>query len=375
LINVFQPSLGEAELAAVREVFASSWIGRGAITARFETEFAAHLAVGERLVRSVSCCTEGLFQAVELLRIGPGDEVVLPSISFVGAANAVAARGARPVFCDVDPRTLNATPAAIEPLLTPRTRAVLLLHYGGVPTALPEILELLRTRGIPLVEDAACSVASKKDGRALGTFGDIGVWSFDSMKILVTGDGGMVYCRDPELAERLARSVYLGMDEGSGRSSTRATRWWEFEIDGFGRRAIMNDMASAIGLVQLKRLAEFVARRRQIHDRYLRALEGAAWLTPPPRLEHGVESSHYFFWLQCEPGLRDRLAAALRERDIYTTFRYHPLHRVKAYGHQGGLPGAEAAAERTLCLPIHQGLSTSDQDKVIDAVLEFGKDI
>src|SRR5687768_8465038 len=180
-INVFQPTLGAEELEAVGGVFASSWVGRGARTDRFESEFAAHLGVDRGLVRSVSCCTEGLFQSMDLLGIGAGDEVVLPTISFVGAANAVAACGATPVFCDVDPRTLNATAGTLEPKLTTRTRAVLLLHYGGLPARLHEILPLLHGRRVALIEDSACSVASRIDGRACGTFGDVGVWSFDAM--------------------------------------------------------------------------------------------------------------------------------------------------------------------------------------------------
>lgn len=373
LINVFQPDLGAAELAAVSDVFRANWPGRGRETLAFERGFAAHLGVAEALVAGVSCCTEGLFQSMRLLDLAHGDEVVLPTIHFVGAANAVAACGARPVFCDVDPRTLNATARTIDAALTARTRAVLLLHYGGVPSRMDEILPLLDERKVALVEDSACSPASRLGDRACGTFGEIGVWSFDAMKILVTGDGGMVYCRDPDRCARFRRQIYLGLEEESGISGRRDGRWWEFEIGAFDRRAILNDVAAAIGRVQLGRLPEFLQRRREVAERYDRELAGCSWLTTPPALPSDARSSWYFYWIQTRPDLRDRLALHLRERGVYTTFRYHPLHRVKRYEHRGSLPDAERAAESTLLLPMHQGLRDDDVERVTGAVMEFGR--
>src|SRR5678816_2362158 len=159
MINVFQPALGAEELEAVRRVFESNWPGKGKVTDQFEADFARHLGTDRELVHSTSCCTEGLFQAMTLLGIGPGDEVVLPSISFVGAANAIMASGAQPVFCDVDGASLNCTADTIESCITARTRAVLILHYGGVPCDMEAIGGLLARRRLLLIEDNACSVA------------------------------------------------------------------------------------------------------------------------------------------------------------------------------------------------------------------------
>ena len=375
MINVFQPALADEELAAIQRVFASNWVGRGAVTEEFEAAFADFQGVEPCQMCAVNCATEGLFQAIALLDVGPGDEVILPTIGFVGAANAIAASGARPMFCDVDGRTLNATVESIEAQITPRTRAVLLLHYGGVPCDMAAICELLQANGIPLVEDSACSVASRDRDRACGTFGDIGIWSFDAMKILVTGDGGMVFCRHPELRQRLDKLVYLGLEQESGFSSPDRDRWWEFEIAMFGRRAIMNDIAAAVGLEQLAKLPNFIARRRQVHEAYGEGLASLAGrLTTPPPLPAEVESSYYFYWVQTSPDLRDRLARYLREQDIYTTFRYYPLHRVRRYGSDASLPQAEMAAESTLCLPIHQSLTGDDVTHVIAGIHRFFDD-
>jgi dTDP-4-amino-4,6-dideoxygalactose transaminase len=375
ILNVFQPSLGEDELEAVRRVFQSNWVGKGEVTSQFEAAFSHHLGVDRTLIRSVACCTEALFQSMRLLALNPGDEVVMPTISFVGAGNAVAGNGLRPVFCDVDSRTLNPTAKLIEECLTPRSRAVLILHYGGVPCAMDEIVDMIRRRDLLLIEDSACSVASSYDGRACGTFGDVGAWSFDAMKLLVTGDGGMMYCRTPDMSDDAEKLLYLGLTQSSGYTSAVDSKWWEFEISSFGRRAIMNDIASAIGLEQLKKLASFIDRNRNIHETYNRELANLDWIELPPPIPERARSSYYLYWIQMAPERRDRLAHFLRTRKIYTTFRYYPLHWVKLYGATTRLPNAEQAANRTLCLPLHPSLSASDVTRVVESVQEFGRTI
>ena len=363
MINIFQPTVGDEELAAVRDVFAGNWLGHGPRTRAFEAEFAGHLEVAPERVLFISSCTAGLFLATELLDLGPADDVVLPSISFVGAANAICSTGARPVFCDVQPRTLNPSVADIKRAMTPRTKAVFVLHYGGYPGEVAAIAELCRSRGVVLVEDAACAVSSSVDGVKCGTFGDIAMWSFDAMKILVTGDGGMLYVRDPELAARAHRLAYHGLEHASGMSASVKvpTRWWELNVKDFGRRVVGNDVTAAIGSVQLAKLPGFIDRRRVISETYDRLLADVDGVLVPPRLPDGHTSSHYFYWVQLDPAIRDQVAADLLERGIYTTFRYAPLHKVPAYHAGGGhLPGAEEASETTLLLPVHQGLSDED---------------
>ena len=372
MINLDQPSLGAEELEAVRRVFASNWLGKGKLTAQFEEEFANHLRVPREHLRSSNSCSEGLFLSLKLVGIGPGDEVVMPSISFVASANAAVERGAKPVFCDVDRRTLNATAEAIEAVLTPRTKAVMLIHYGGLPADMDPILELLRPRGIQIIEDSACSVASLYKGRACGTLGDIGVWSFDPAKILVTGDGGMVFCADLEMARRAELELNLGRSK-SGLANVAASRWWEFDVFCAGRRSNTNDICSAIGLEQIKKLSTVLDRRREIDRFYRRELADLEWLTPPPEVPPDCRSSHYFYWIQVAgEGRRDRLATYLRDKGIYTAFRYHPLHRVSFYGATDrSLPCTEQAAEETLLLPMHQSLSDADLQKIIEASRAF----
>ncbi|MDJ0466242.1 DegT/DnrJ/EryC1/StrS family aminotransferase [Streptomyces sp. H27-C3] len=361
MINLFQPQLGAAELSAVADVFDSRWLGHGPRTTAFEAAFAEHLGVPADRVVFVNSGTSGLFLAMETLGLRPGDDVVLPSMSFVAAANAVMASGARPVFCDAQVRTLNPSLEDIEKALTPRTKAVVVLHYGGYPGDIVRITERCRELGIAVIEDAACSVASSVDGKRVGSFGDMAMWSFDAMKIMVTGDGGMFYARDAEQAARARRLAYHGLAQPSGLGAAKVShRWWELDIPEVGRRVIGNDLTAAIGSVQLSRLAELIGRRREIVDLYDRELAGIPGLLLPPPLPAGHASSYYFYWVQMDAAIRDQVASELFAAGIYTTFRYATLHKVPAYGSDAVLPQSDHAAGRTLCLPLHPGLSDDD---------------
>ncbi len=371
MINVYQPQLGKEELNAVKQVFKSNWIGKGKKTEEFETNFAEHLSVSRNRIRSTTCCTEALFQILQLLGIGAGDEVIMPTISFVGAGNAVAACGAKNIFCDVDYRTLNATAEFIAAKITPRTKAIILIHYGGISCEMDEIVNLIKGRNITLIEDSACSVASKYKNRSLGTIGDFGVWSFDAMKILVCGDGAMVYCANPEDSTKIEQQAYLGLITKSGFTNTVDNKWWEFDISGFGRRAIMNDISSAIGIEQLHKLPSFIKKRKKIHDTYMKELKNIEWFKLPPALPDYIESSYYFFWLQMKPEIRSEFALYLRSNNIYTTFRYYPLHWVKKYGVSDNLPNAEKAANETLCIPIHHSLTNKDIAFIVEKIKSF----
>ena len=275
MIPIFSNTLAYEELRAVDRVFASHWLGRGQECAAFEQEFAQH--IGQERVLLFNSCTSATECALEALGIGPGDEVIVPSVQFVGVANAIRALGARPIFADVDRHTLNLLPSEVSRLYTARTAAVFLLHYGGHPAPMTEI-EDAGGVSLPIVEDAANAVASTYYGRACGTLGHAGVWSFDSMKELVMVDGGalwMLYDERLALAEQLR---YFGMPtkQSSGTDSAQggASRWWEFKVEYPAGRHISNDVLAAIGRVQLRKLPGFIEKRRRVWDRYQTELAG-----------------------------------------------------------------------------------------------------
>lgn len=365
MINLFSPTTGLAELEAIAGVLRSGWLGKGAKVAEFEAAWARHIKADPAQVVSTTSATEALFTAVKLLGVGPGDEVIIPTIHFVGAAQAVLAAGARPVFCDVDVRTLNATVNDVAFKYTDKTKSVIVNHYGGVPCDILNIKQWCNTWQIKLIEDAANAPASTYNGQPVGTFGDIGVWSFDAMKIITTGDGGMMYIRDPELAARARQWLYLGTSSESGLSSNGA-RWWEFEVTQPGaRRAIMNDIAAAMGLEQLRRIDELIKRRYEIYIEYFNRL--TAFSGEPKVHWQEPTSSYYFYWIQTPR--RDELAAYLKANGIYTSFRYYPLHW--AYKTGDSLPNAGLAARETLLLPLHCNLSDEDVEYICGKVREF----
>ena len=371
MINVFQPSLGNEELLAAEAVFKSNWLGKGAKTKLFEEKFKAWLDA-DGFTISVNSCTEGLFQVMKHF-VSAGDEVIMQTCSFVGAANAAAAPGAKVVFCDVDRRTLNATAEHIAEKITPKTKAVCILHFGGIPCEMDEIVSLCTEKNLVLIEDTATAVASRYKGKACGTFGAAGLWSFDAMKILVCGDGGMIYVRDADDLHALKQNMYLGLMSQSGFSNTVDSKWWEFQIDTFGRRSIMNDISCAIALVQLEKLPTFIEKRKHVAEIYDSLLSTEDWFDRPPAIKDYQASSYYMYHIQTKiPDDRDRLASFLRKNDVYTTFRYYPLHWVDLYEQKfQRLPEAEAAALCTLCLPIHQSLTDDEVEKICRLIKSF----
>lgn len=277
------------------------------------------------------------------------------------------------VLCDVDKHTLNARATDIEKCITPKTKAILLLHFGGIPCEMDEIMKLADTYNLKVIEDCAAGVCSSYKGRALGTIGDMGMWSFDAMKILVSGDGAMLHFRDPELREKAEKWFYFGLETKSGYENSVAQKWWEFDISCFGHRAIMNDITAALALEQYKKLPSYMEKRAEVHNFYNNNLRDEDWIDLPPELPANCTTSYYFYHIQVKNGKRDMLAKYLRENDIYTTYRYFPLHRVKGYNADGVFENADYAADNTLCLPLHQSLSNDDVCLVVDKIKEFRK--
>ena len=371
MINVYQPTLGKEELDALQEVFESNWLGKGKRVAEFEEKYAGHLGTSKDLELTTNCCSEGLFSSMHLLDIQPGDEVIVPAISFIGAGNAVCAHGAKLVLCDVDPRTLNARAEDIEKVITPKSKAILLLHYGGIPCEMDEIMALAKKYNLKVIEDAAAGVCSRYKGKAVGTIGDMGMWSFDAMKILVCGDGAMLHFNTPELRHKADRWLYFGLETKSGYENSIAQKWWEFDISSFGHRAIMNDVTAAMALEQLKKLPMYMEKRKVVADFYNQNLKLFSWIELPPTQPEYIETSYYFYHVQITNGKRDQFAKFLRESGVYTTYRYYPLHRVPGYGVTGNFPNADYAADNTLNLPIHQSISQDDLNHILAVVKEF----
>lgn len=377
MINIFQPSLGKDELAEIEKVFESNWIGRGEYVKEFENLFAKNLNEDHKNFYALSCCTEGLFLAAKVFNFKEGDEIIIPSVSFIAAASAVVQSGAKLIICDVDKYSLNATADTIKEKITVNTKAVILNHYGGHPCDMDPIMELARENNFFVVEDSACAVQSFYKGRACGTIGDMGIWSFDAMKAIVTGDGGMIYCKSDEHLDIIKEECYLGLPSrstsGLDNANNKNDIWWEVQINRPGRRAIMNNISGALGVVQMHRLKDFISRRKEIYNMYDESLSNLDWLTTPPKLDESYINSYYFYWIQTEK--RNELANYLKSNGVYTTYRYWPINKVDYFAIDNNLylPNTDHATSKTLNIPLHTSLTDSEVKKIINLIIEFKK--
>jgi aminotransferase len=372
MIPIFSNSLGKEELKAVEEVFNSKWVGSGDRTIEFENQFGGRL--NSKYSLSFNCATAILYGSMKILDIKPGDEVLIPTVNFIGCANAIIDAGAKPVFCDVDLNTFNILPEEIERKKTDKTKALLMLHYGGNPAPFDEIKEACGD--IKIIEDSCNTLFSKyKDGYC-GALGDIGVFSFDSMKILVTGDGGMMTFQKEEYLEKALQYRYLGLPsrKKSGTDSLQKdnSNWWEIELGSSSGRFVSNDIISAIALEQMKKVDGFMSRRKNIWDTYKSELKDLDWLVLPPEPMDGCTTSYFLFWLRIKNGWRDEFAKYMVDSGIYVTFRYYPLHQIELFKEfKLPLKNAEEISETAINLPVHQNLTDDNVEYIIKTIKNF----
>lgn len=366
MIQVFKPSYDHREADAVASVLASGWTGTGPGTAMFEKAFAEYC--GAEFCIGLSSGTAALSIALKLVGIGPGDEVIIPSITFVAAAHAVVAAGGVPVFSDVLPGSLEIDPDHSASLVTKRTRAVIPVHLGGRPVDVQRLSGALP--GIPVIEDCAHAAGARLKGSHVGSAGIAGCFSFHAVKNIAMGSGGALLTNSPELAERAKRLRWLGIDrETWDRTELERSYWWEYRIDEISFSCPMDDIHAAVGLVQLDKLEKANARRREIADIYSDAFTDLDEVIIPLPDSETLSSSWHMYRIEARQ--RDELNVFLGERGVSTGVHYKPLHLYQCYGKQQTLPVAEKAFESILTLPMYPDLEDSEVLQVAENIRRF----
>lgn len=369
-IPLFALNYGPEEEEAVLATLRSKWISMGPQTARLEKTFAE--MTGSPHAVAVTNCTAALHLAMEILGIGPDDEVIVPSLTFVATVNAIRYVGAKPVFCDViGPGDLNLDPRQVERLITPRTRAITVMHYGGFPCDLDALTAITRKHGLALVEDACHGPLSDYHGRKLGTIGDIGCFSFFSNKNISTGEGGIMVMNNREHFERAKLMRSHGMTSLSyERAKGHAVA---YDVVALGYNYRLDDIRASLALVQLERLRADLEKRARIRERYVERLRGLDEVIVP-YAAHKEFVSNYIFPIvlrNAAATARDAVREHLHGRGIQTSIHYPPVHRFAIYQNTGAsLPQTETVADSEISLPMHGSLKTEEVDRVVDTLKE-----
>jgi aminotransferase len=370
MISVFGSMVDEDEITRVRECMESQWMGFGSTVEQFEVAFAAR--VGMSNFAMVDSGSNALFMAVKLLDLPSGSEVIVPSFTWVSCAQAVILAGCVPVFCDVDLVTMNVRREDIEPRITAKTGAIMVVHYAGLSVDMDPILEL----GFPVIEDAAHAVVTTYKGRPCGTLGDIAIFSFDAVKNLTVGEGGGISAKSAAAIERAKVMRYCGIGKSGFESATKdassKSRWWEYAIQEPFIKMLPTNIAASIGLAQIEKLDILQARRAEVWAMYDGAFAGISDIITPPGQDGSDIHSRFTYCIRVPR--RDELAHHLLAQGIYTTLRYHPLHLSPLYGQTGvHLPNCEELNETALSIPLHPRLSDSDVNLVIKEIIYFLK--
>jgi perosamine synthetase len=373
-VRLFKPCVGEEEIASIRSVFERGWLGLGPLVEQFEKEWSAYL--GATTSVGVNSATAALHLAVTAMQVPAGSKVLVPAITFVSTAAAALYNRLVPVFVDVDEHTLSISLEDLERKVTSDCAIVMPVHMGGHPVPMDGLIEIAKRHNLAVIEDCAHCAGGIYKGRKLGTWGDIGCFSFEEKKCMTTGDGGMISSNRPELVEPLRAYRWVGIDKDTWKRSAQYTsadgidaRHWYYEVSVLGYKYNMNDLMAAIGLAQLRKLDRMNERRRQIIRRYLEGISGCKRIVPllPYQLDG---NSYWIFGVRCEQ--RDKLILHLKRKGIATSVHYMPLPMHPLFKkYDGDIPVAKRVWQTMVTLPLFPDLTDAEVDYVVEALHEF----
>jgi len=376
-IPCFQPMIGEAEVRAVNTVLRSGWLTTGSKAREFEQRFSEFLGGGVEAV-AVNSATAGLHLAAEACGIGPGDEVIVPTLTFTATGSVIRYLGAEVVLVDVEEstRTIDLEHAARR--LTPKTKAIMPVHFGGFPCDMPRVLDFAHHHGIKVIEDAAHALPTRRDGRLIGSWeSEACVFSFYATKPITTGEGGMIVTRDPQIAERARMMRTHGLNRDAFDRFRKVGASWDYDVVAPGYKYNLTDVAAAVGVVQLERAGLLQAARQRAAVRYFEQLNGLPLDCPAPAPMGGLHSWHLFPICihQTARATRDDLIEALTAAKIGASVHYRPLHQMTYWKNRypsgpNDFPVADRYFAGAVTLPLFPGMTDEQVDRVVDVVYQ-----
>jgi len=370
MITVFGSDVGQEEIRNVVATMEQQWMGFGKLVGEFEESFKNKYDIANFLM--VDSGSNALYMAVQLLDLPLGSEIIVPSFTWVSCAQAILLAGMKPVFCDVDLTTMNATAETISVKISSETKAIMIVHYAGLPVE----MDAIRKLGLPVIEDAAHAVHSKYKGRQCGALTEVGIYSFDAVKNLTAGEGGGITTCNQEMIDRARMLRYCGIGKSGFDSAVSSAkgknRWWEYNISEIFIKMLPTNMAAGIALAQLKKIDDLQSRRKRVWDTYQEEFSKTPWLIRPAEANPGDRHSYFTYCIRTPQ--RDEMAHYLLANDIYTTLRYHPLHMNSIYGQMDAkLENCELLNDDCLSIPLHPRLTDDDVEKIVSRIGSFGK--
>jgi dTDP-4-amino-4,6-dideoxygalactose transaminase len=369
-LPVFVPATGIHTVKAVADALDVGWLGMGAFTKQFEDEIGRYLGLHDRHVVTTNTGTSALHIALLVAGVGQGDQVIVPSFNFVADHQAITALGATPVFCDIRPDNLGIDAARVEELVSSRTKAILPLHFAGVPCDLEGVYDVARHRGLRVIEDATHAFGSSFGNQRIGSFGDLTCFSFDPVKVITSLDGGAVVCGSKDELAQLQHARLLGIDKDT-TERYKNQRAWDYDVLSQGFRYHLTNINASIGLSQLQRIEGFIRTRQDTCRLYNAALSGLEGIVVPATDFTGL--SPFIYVIRVRADWRMDLIAHLRQNGIATGIHFLPAHRFSFYADcpRGPLPVTERVTEEVITLPLHSHMPRELAERVIVGVHSF----
>lgn len=364
-----KPTIGREEFGKIKEVINSGWLGMGETV--FEFERALKEYIGVKYVIAVNTGTSALHIALDSFGINTNDEIVVPSLTFVATPHAVLMCGAKVIFCDVEEETLNMDIKDVRDKITRNTKAIIPVHYSGLPCNMDSILKLSRQKGLFVIEDAAHAFGSIYKGKKIGSFGDASCFSFDPIKVITCGEGGAVATNNDKVAKIIMRKRIMGIDKDTW-NRTKTARPWVYKVTDLGYRYHMSNINAAIGLMQLKKINGFINYRRQMAARYDEGLKNIDAVTLIKKDYSRISPFNYI--IKIRDNRREALMGFLKQRGIQTGVHYIPNHLQPFFKKfKTRLPVTEKIYRQILTLPFHCNMKNSDIDLIINSIKDFFK--